>query len=63
MVPYLDCPHPDQSGITLEYYDDLSKIRFLEDRTSVRLHRHDFMRWCWFSAAAASTFTEIRTFP
>lgn len=42
MVPYLDCPHPDQSGITLEYYEDLSKIRFWEDRTSVRLHRHDF---------------------
>ena len=42
MVPYLDCPHPDDSGITLEYYDSLSKIRFLEDKTTVRLHQHDY---------------------
>lgn len=42
MVPYLDCPHPDSSGITLEYYDSLPKIRFLEDGTTVKLHRHDF---------------------
>ena len=33
MVPYLDCPHPDSSGITLEYYDSLQKIRFLEGGT------------------------------
>lgn len=43
MVPYLDCPHPDQSGITLEKYESLSQIRFLEeDAAAVRLHQHVF---------------------
>ena len=42
MVPYLDCPHPDGSGITLEYYDTLQSIRFLEDGKAVSLHQHDF---------------------
>ena len=41
-IPYLDCPHPDGSGITLECYDSLSQIRFLEDQSTVRLHQHDF---------------------
>lgn len=42
MIPYLDCPHPDDSGITLEYYDNLQSIRFLEDGKTVSIHQHDF---------------------
>lgn len=42
MIQYLDCPHPDQSGITLEFFDSISEIPFLDNDLSVADHQHDF---------------------
>lgn len=42
MIPYLDCPHPDQSGITLEFFSGLAEIPYMEHRNTVSLHQHDF---------------------
>ncbi len=41
MIPYLECLNPDQSGITLEKYETLSQIRFIQGQT-VQLHQHTF---------------------
>ncbi|MBQ8145062.1 MAG: AraC family transcriptional regulator [Butyricicoccus sp.] len=41
-IPYLECPHPDETHIALEYYEGVDSIRFLEEDHSVALHQHDF---------------------
>lgn len=42
MIPYLDCPHPDDSGITLEFFNSLSDIPYLKPNHSVPIHQHLF---------------------
>lgn len=42
MVPYFDREYPDQSGITLEFYEKLEDIRFLKPDHSVPVHQHHY---------------------
>lgn len=42
MIPYLDCQHPDDSGVTIEFFNSLSDIPYLEQGRSVAIHQHSF---------------------
>ncbi len=42
MIPYLECPHPDDSKITLQYFEHISDVPYLNESHSVPLHQHEF---------------------
>ena len=42
MVPYLDCTKPDQSRITLEIFENINEIPYMEPAHVVNLHQHQF---------------------
>lgn len=42
MIPYLDCQHPDESGITIEFFSGLSEIPYIQHENAVSIHQHDF---------------------
>ncbi len=42
MIPYFDRPHPDSSGISLEWFEHISEIPYLGSDGSVAMHRHSF---------------------
>ena len=41
-IPYLECPHPDNTKITLEYFEGIETIPYLSSDNTVELHQHDF---------------------
>lgn len=56
MIPYIDCPLNDDSGINTEMYDKVSQISYLDKDNFVPMHRHRFYEMVFIQRGSCRHF-------
>lgn len=56
MIPYIECQHNDASGITVEMYDTVKQIAYLDKDNFVPMHRHHFYEMVFIQRGSCRHF-------
>ena len=56
MIPYIDCPLNDDSGINVEMYDTVNQISYLDKDNFVPTHRHKFYEMVFIQRGSCRHF-------
>lgn len=63
MIPYLNCLTPDDSGITVELFNNISQIPYLDEKKQVPIHQHKFYEMVFIQSGSCRHFYKNETTP
>ena len=63
MIPYLNCLTPDDSGITVELFNSISQIPYLDEKKQVPIHQHKFYEMVFIQSGSCRHFYKNETTP